>query len=53
MVELRLQETFMQNLQVGLLAYVYVDVKVMYPDAFVVASGALPATLPGGTVTTN
>jgi len=53
MVELRLAETFMQNLQIGLLAYVYADVKCGYPDAFVVMTGAQGLTISGVTVTTN
>lgn len=53
MVELRLSETFMQNLQIGLLAYVYADVKVAYPDAFIVMTGAETAGIAGVTVTTN
>lgn len=53
MVELRLNETFMQNLQVGLLAYIYADVRVAYPEAFIVMTGAQGLTISGVTVTTN
>jgi len=53
MVELRLDQTFMQNLQVGLLVYFYADVKVVYPDSFVVGTGVQGVNISGVTITTN
>lgn len=53
MVELRLDQTFMQNLQVGLLAYIYADIKVAYPEAFIAMTGAKGADIAGVSVTTN
>lgn len=52
-VELRLDQTFMQNLQVGLLVYFYADVKVVYPDSFIVGTGVQGVNISGVTVTTN
>lgn len=52
-VELRLDQTFMQNLQVGLLVYFYADVKIVYPDAFIAMTGVQGINITGVTVTTN
>lgn len=52
-VELRLDQTFMQNLQVGLLVYFYADIKIVYPDAFIAATGVQGINISGVTVTTN
>lgn len=52
-VELRLDQTFAGNLQAGLLMYVYADIKVVYPQAFVVMKGVVPPSISGTTNSTN
>jgi HK97 family phage major capsid protein len=52
-VELRLDQTFAGNGQVGLLMYVYADIKVVYPQAFVTMKNVVPPLYSGTTNSTN
>jgi HK97 family phage major capsid protein len=52
-VELRLDQTFAANGQTGLLMYVYADIKIVYPQAFVVMKNVVPPTISGTTNSTN
>lgn len=51
-VEIRLDQTYAGNLQAGLLIYMYVDVKIVYPQAFFTMTGVLPVSISGVTTST-
>lgn len=52
-VEIRLDQTFAATGQVGILMYVFADIKVVYPQAFVVMKNVVPPTISGTTNSTN